>query len=128
MRRIVWGLFENTFGLIFIGIVVFIATLGMRFGLRLAETFVVRYVPLGLDIASQDKWYLLAFILGVLLIWSWPTPQPEPAWQPSPIRRGRHVTRLPRAAPRAYAARGGNRPTGFTSRGQSAGSKIRRTS
>jgi len=126
MRRFVWRLFENTFGLIILGVVVFIATLLMRFGLRLAEVFVVQYVPLGLHIAWRDKWFILAFVLGTLLIWSWPVSEREPDWRPPPIRRGRQVTRFPRAAPRAYTGRGGARPSSFTSRGYSAGSKIRR--
>jgi hypothetical protein len=128
MRRTVWTAFEVTLALIVIGIAVFIATLLMRFGLKLAEKFAVEYLPFMLRTMWADKWYILAFILAALLLWSWPVSDEQPEWQPSPVRRGRHVERFPRAAPRASLRRGGVRPASITVRKPSPSSKIRRTS
>src|SRR5260221_415901 len=127
MRRFVYQMFENTLGLIVIGIAVFILTLLMRGGLWLGETFVVKYLPIFLQKMWIDPWYVLALLLGGLLLWSWPVPDREPDWEPSPIRRGRQVVRFPRAAPRANYARTSSQSAQSAVSRRPSTSKIRRS-
>lgn len=103
MRQLVFGIFVLIFLAIVAAILVFIATVVLRFGLSFAYAFVVESVPRMLAVLRADPWYIPALIIAVLLVWSYPWELEGGEF--NPVRRGRQITsrrpalsRLPRRA------------------------------
>jgi hypothetical protein len=125
MRQSVYQIFMALFALMIFAVFVFIATIFIRGGLTMGYRFLVSGVPHIVQTIWADPWYIVALILGVLLVWSWP-------WEgegatPDPVRRGRVVTNFPRTTPRAVPTRRSTPAGGAPSRrSQPAGSRIRR--
>lgn len=102
MRSFVFQIFARIFATAVLAVLIFLVTVGIRGGFSVLYQFSTHGLPVIGQTLLSDPWYVVALILAMLLVWSWP-------WETesqdrSPVRRGRVVSDYSRVARRAPAA------------------------
>lgn len=93
MRQFVFALFLLAFIAVVAAIVVFIATVIVRGGISVLHAVAANGMPRVIAVLSADPWYVVALIIAVLFLWSYPW-ELENGGPSSPVRRGRQVANL----------------------------------
>ena len=101
MRQSIFQIFSLILAVAVAAVIVFIATVIIRGGMTFLFSLLVESLPKALGILLTDPVYIVALIVAVLLVWSYPWEQ-DGDHAPNPVRRGRQITHLPAA--NRYAA------------------------